>query len=372
MAWAKRIAIMCTLLAGTTATAHAANAGTPDPPPVLVVAHRGFSADAPEHTGAAYDRAVWAGADVIECDVQVTADDQLVCVHDATVDRTTGGTATGPIDSFTLAQLREMDFGSWFGPEFAGAKIVTLDEQLSCYHAADPTVQFYIETKTQPDQGDVMETTLVELLRSHDLIPTGEPDVRTSPVIIQSFDASSLATVRSMAPSLPTAQLLAATTAEIDAGQLPPVDVLAPSNAVLTSHPDLIDRAHAAGLEVHTWTVDDPAQIQSLVDQGIDGFFTNDSATGRSVVDAAGRGSGRTPLDVGNPPPAGPSAVPSCPAGMGVGLTAAATTDTTALVASPDDTSSESGASSSWIFLVVGAAVVVGAAALLTTRARRR
>jgi hypothetical protein len=58
-----------------------------------------------------------------------------------------------------------MDFGSWFGPEFAGAKVVTLDEQISCYGAADPTLQFYVETKTQPDQGDRMETRLVDLLR---------------------------------------------------------------------------------------------------------------------------------------------------------------------------------------------------------------
>lgn len=372
MRWRPVLAIACALLAGMTTTTTAANAGTAERPPVLVVAHRGFSAEAPEHTGAAYDRAMWAGADVIECDLQLTADEQLVCLHDPSVDRTTGGTATGPVDSFTLAQLREMDFGSWFGPEFAGARIVTLDEQLSCYRAADPTVQFYIETKTQPDQGTAMETTLVDVLRSHGLIPTGEPDVRRAPVIVQSFDASSLATVHSMAPSLPTAQLLAASTPEIDAGQLPDVDVLAPSVAVLASHPDLIGNAHAAGMEVHTWTVDDPALMGSLVDQGVDGFFTNDTATGRSVVDAAGRGSGRGALDVGDPPPAETSAVPSCPAGMGIGLTAAATTDTTALVAAPDDTAPDDGGGSSWIFLVVGAAVVVGAAGLLAGRARRR
>jgi glycerophosphoryl diester phosphodiesterase len=348
----------------------------PDRPPVLVVAHRGDSAHAPEHTGAAYDRGVWAGADVIECDLQLTADDELVCVHDPNVDRTTGGTATGPVDSFTLAQLREMDFGTWFGPEFAGAKVVTLDEQLACYRAADPTLQFYIETKTQPDQGTAMETRLVEVLRENDMVPAGEPDTRSSPVIIQSFDAASLQTVRGLAPSLPTAQLLAATTPEIDAGQMPEVDVLAPSDEVLAAQPDLIARAHAAGLEVHTWTVDDPATIQSLVDQGIDGFFTNDPGVGRGVVDTAGLGTGRTPLEVGTPPPA-LSEVPSCPAGMGAGLRAATTTET--ITAEPDEVAGDATTSTSddasntvWIVLAVVAGVLVLAAVGFTLVRRRR
>ncbi len=70
--------------------------------PVLVVGHRGASAFAPEHTGPAYDRAVRAGVDVLECDLQLTADEQLVCVHDTTVDRTTGGTHLGRVDQYTL------------------------------------------------------------------------------------------------------------------------------------------------------------------------------------------------------------------------------------------------------------------------------
>ena len=283
--------------AGTTGTTQDQNAARP---PVLVVGHRGASAKAPEHTGASYDRAVWAGVDVLECDLQLTADRQLVCMHDPTVDRTTGGTATGPVDSFTLAQLRQMDFGSWFGPEFAGAKVVTLEEQISCYRATDPTLQFYIETKTQPDQGDTMETELVALLQRLDVVPEFAGPVRSSPVIIQSFDADSLATVRRLAPELPTAYLVGVPTPELDAGQFPDVDVLAPSTDVIAASPGLISAAHAAGLEVHTWTVDDPAQMTSLIDAGVDGFFTNDPATGRAVVDQAGLGSGREPLDIGD------------------------------------------------------------------------
>jgi glycerophosphoryl diester phosphodiesterase len=332
-------------------------------PPVLVVAHRGASAEAPEHTGPAYDRAMWAGADVQECDLQLTADEQLVCLHDPTVDRTTGGSATGPVDSFTLAELRAMDFGSWFGPEFAGAKVVTLEEQIACYRGADPTMQFYIETKTQADQGDRMETRLVEVLDQLDAIPTGTRDVRTSPVIIQSFDAQSLTTVRSLAPSLPTALLVGALTPEIEAGQFPDVEVIAPNADILTARPDLVAAGHAAGLEVHTYTVDDPAEITALVDNGVDGFFTNDPATARTVVDQAGRGSGRKPIAVGSPAPSEPSALTTCPAGMGVGLNPlsaeVATDDTTDTSADPIGPESNEGIPAWILVMAIAAAVAI-------------
>jgi glycerophosphoryl diester phosphodiesterase len=354
---------------GTTTTAAS------DAPPVLVVAHRGASATAPEHTGPAYDRAVLAGADVLECDVQVTADDQLVCVHDATVDRTNGGTPSGAVGDFTLDELREMDFGAWFGPEFAGTRIVTLDEQLSCYSAIDPTMQLYIETKTAADAGDHMETLLVEVLDAHGLIPDGEPDARESPVIIQSFDSTSLETVRELAPGLPLAFLLNATTPEIDAGQLPDVDVLAPNAAVLQA-PDLVTTAHDAGLEVHTWTVDDPAQITALIDAGIDGFFTNTPEVARGVVDDAGRGSGRETVEASDS-----ATVPDCPDGMGVGLAAAEETTTTGPAdtaqedddqAASDDTDDGDDSGAPIVPIVIGALVVAAVVAFLVVRSQRR
>jgi glycerophosphoryl diester phosphodiesterase len=303
-----------------------AGAGQGDqPPPVLVVAHRGASKSAPEHTGAAYDQAVRAGADVLECDLQMTSDQQLVCLHDTTVDRTTGGTHTGRVDSYTLDQLRDMDFGSWFGPEFAGAKIVTLEEQIRCYRSIDPKLQFYVETKAPAEYGGRMEPALVDVLNRLDLIPAplpdGSPDVRGSAVIVQSFDINSLATMRQIASSLPLAYLSAAApdpgaTSQVD------LDVLAPQDQVVLSTAGLIDTAHADGREVHTWTVDDPTEMGTLIQDGIDGFFTNDPATARSVVDQAGRGSGRSERPIGAGA-AGSSEKPAeCPDGMGVGFTA--------------------------------------------------
>jgi glycerophosphoryl diester phosphodiesterase len=375
----RRRVLALTVLVLLSALPAPAHAGPPEPAatqPVLVVAHRGASAEAPEHTGPAYDRAVQEGADMVECDLQLTADEQLVCIHDATVDRTTGGAVVGPVDSFTLAQLREMDFGSWFGPEFAGARVVTLDEQLACFRAIDPTITYYIETKTllQPDQADrddLMERELVDVLRRHDLIPTLPGPVRSSPVLIQSFDLESLETVRRLAPELPTAYLLSVPTDDVVAGRFPDVDVLAPSALVIETSPELVARAHAAGLEVHTWTVDDPAQMTAMIDAGVDAFFTNDPATGRAVVDGAGRGSGRTPAAAPGDQPAEQTAVESCPPGMGVGLQAIGADE-------PPPAESESESSDGvqlpgWIVIaVVLAGLVLGAVLFERSRAAAR
>ena len=172
-----------------------------------MISHRGASAEAPEHTFAAYDRAVEEHTDVLECDLQLTADGVLVCMHDTTVDRTTGGASTGRVDSFTLEQLRAMDFGSWFDPKYAGAAIVPFEEQLRCYRKAAPGVQFYAETKAPSEYGGRMEPALVDLLRKLELVPGGSADAHAAPVIIQSFDLQSLITVKQLAPSLPTALL---------------------------------------------------------------------------------------------------------------------------------------------------------------------
>src|SRR5690606_24252570 len=85
-----------------------------DPAPVLVIAHRGASAYAPEHTTAAYDLALAAGADYIEQDLQLTADGELIVLHDETLERTTGGAHTGHVGDMPFADLADCDVGSWF------------------------------------------------------------------------------------------------------------------------------------------------------------------------------------------------------------------------------------------------------------------
>ena len=117
---------------------------------IYVAAHRGWSEKYPENTMLAYRKAAELGVDQIEIDVRVTKDDQLVIIHDATVDRTTNG--SGRVDSMTLEELRALDAGSWKGEEFAGERIPTLDEFIA-FAVSLPEMTFDIELKEYPDEG---------------------------------------------------------------------------------------------------------------------------------------------------------------------------------------------------------------------------
>ena len=266
--------------------------------PVVVLAHRGASYDAPEHTFPAYDRAVRADADFLECDLQLTKDGVLVCVHDTTVTRTTGGRQTGRVDSYTLAQLRKMDFGSWFNtsnptratPEFAGARIVPLEEQITCYRKVAPNMRFHLETKAPGEYGGKLEPQLVKVLRKHRLLGSG--DIQTSRVIVQSFELSSLEAMSKLAPTVPRAFLFSANVDPARAqGDFPSyVDAVGPAYQYLLAHPLFPSLVHEKGLEVHTYTVDEEATMERLLDLGVDGIFTNRPDVLRRVVDARGIG----------------------------------------------------------------------------------
>ena len=95
-------------------------------PQVVAIAHRGLNREYPENTLPAFEAALQRGADFVEVDTRTTADGALVVIHDSTVDRTTNG--TGPVSSFTLAEIRALDAGSWFAPQYAGLRVPTFEE----------------------------------------------------------------------------------------------------------------------------------------------------------------------------------------------------------------------------------------------------
>jgi glycerophosphoryl diester phosphodiesterase len=228
---------------------------------VAIIAHRGASGHAPEHTFAAYDRAVELGADYLEQDLQVTADGELVVLHDATLDRTTDG--GGRVDERTLAEVKALDAGAWFGPGFAGQRVLTLDEVLTRYGHAQ---RYYIETKA-PD----IEARLVALLDSHGLLEAGHWQV-----LIQSFEPAHLRRIRELAPRLPLIQLVShhdpALLARLDEVSAYAAGI-GPSRALVDA--PLVTEAHARGLAVHPYTADDPEELARLVGLGVDGVFTN-------------------------------------------------------------------------------------------------
>jgi len=266
--------------------------------PIVNIGHRGASAYAPEHTFASYDLALRLGADYIEQDLQLTSDGVLVVLHDSTLDRTARGDAancTGPVSGRTLSQIKTCDVGIWFNeanpamarPEYVGLRIPALDEVFERYGRR---VNYYIETKS-PEASDHMEERLLALLERHRLL---KPAARRWRVVIQSFSAASLQKLHTLEPSLPL--ILLGVAFGTDAQLEQSLDAVAPYAVGIGPAVELMDvsvvgQAHARCLVVHPWTVDEPSDMSSLVDLGVDGMFTNapdalDEVLGRRALRA--------------------------------------------------------------------------------------
>ena len=239
----------------------------------VVIAHRGASAYAPEHTFAAYDLALQMGADYIEQDLQMTSDGVLVVMHDDTLERTASGAGcTGRVILRSLEEVRHCSAGRWFGPEFEGERIPTLDEVLERYSAR---ARFYIETKN-PEEAPGMETKLVAALETHGLVTSSRAGSLPG-VIIQSFSAASLRLVAQLAPALPRVQLIENLRSNTITARLGDIARYAhgigPSRRSVDAA--LMDAARIHDLAVHPYTVNDEAEMLRLLALGVDGMFTD-------------------------------------------------------------------------------------------------
>jgi len=253
-----------------------------------VIAHRGASGTLAEHTLAAYRLAIEEGADGLECDVRLTADGQLVCVHDRTVDRTSNG--RGAVSALTLEQLSAFDFGSWksegSGPDHGS--VLTLERLLELATGCGRRLELAIETKHPIRQGGRLERALIELLHRFDLVTpsSGEP----SPVRIMSFSQLSLRRVRALAPGIPTVYLLEHVLPWFRGGRLPyGARIAGPGIDLIRAHPGYVAALHHAGQQVRVWTVDDPADVELCLRLGVDTIISNHP--GR-VLDQLGRRDG--------------------------------------------------------------------------------
>ncbi|NNC23564.1 glycerophosphodiester phosphodiesterase [Salinisphaera sp. USBA-960] len=241
------------------------------------IAHRGASGHAPEETMQAFEQAVQAGADYLELDVQMTSDGHLVATHDTTIDRTTDG--EGKLGEHTLAQLKELDAGSWFNRKhpdraddaYAGAKLLTLDEIIEHFGADE---KYYIETKS-PQLYPGVEKKLVEILESHDLIAQNR-------VVLQSFRSDSLKRLHALNSDIPLVRLVWYSS-ETEGGDFEAIGEYADgigTNYVNKSGREVISstfvhKAHEADLFVHVYTINDETVMNRLMDWGVDGIFTN-------------------------------------------------------------------------------------------------
>jgi glycerophosphoryl diester phosphodiesterase len=252
----------------------------------LVFAHRGSSIAEPEHTLAAYMRAIKEGADGVECDVRLTRDGHLVCVHDRRLDRTSNG--SGVVSTHTLAQLGELDFGSWHpGPgdedddelvydvaEGGRVRILTLDRLLEAVIDARRPMRLLIETKHPTRYGPAVEERVIAALRRYGL---HEPE-RHQPVevTVMSFSTMAIRRVRRLAPRLPTVMLMELLPAGLRGGRLPfGSGIGGPGVRLLRAHPELAHRLHERGHQVYVWTVNRSADLDMAIELGVEGVITD-------------------------------------------------------------------------------------------------
>jgi glycerophosphoryl diester phosphodiesterase len=245
---------------------------------IQVVAHRGSSDDAPEHTLSAYKRAIEDGADALECDVRLTRDGHLVCVHDRRIDRTSSG--RGVLSTLELADLKELDWGSWRDtwedfedpeiPDRDRSHILTLEALLSAVKDAGRRIEVAVETKHPTRYAGLVERRLVHLLDHF-----GWSGSR-SPVRMMSFSQISLRRMRDLAPDLRTVFLMERVPVRFRNGALPPyVPIAGPSIEIVRAHPGYVARAHARRKQVHVWTVDRLDDVALCVELGVDAIITN-------------------------------------------------------------------------------------------------
>lgn len=224
-------------------------------PPELM-AHRGNSGLAPENTLAAFAKAVESGADWTELDVHLSADGEIVVMHDPTVDRTTDG--SGAIVEMTLAQIKKLDAGSWFGPEFAGEKVPTLREVIDL---VGDRIRLNVEIKSMDNP--LTAAKVIEALAEGGVIERS---------MVCSFGLETILEARRLWPDGCLA-LISGHAGDLEA-------VLRhglPWFNVEYHHVDeaLIRRAHEAGVRVSIWTMDEPECWDYYAGLGVDIICTN-------------------------------------------------------------------------------------------------
>lgn len=238
---------------------------------VVVIAHRGFSAIAPENTLVAVEKALEIGVDMIEIDVHLSVDSVVVLMHDRDVDRTTNG--SGDVRRLPLEEIQDLDAGSWFSPEFRKEPVPTLQEVIEL---VDGKATLLIEIK---EPGDGIEEGIARLIKEYKAYNW---------CIVQSFKHSAIKNMKEADRRVRRHQLVVGNIT------LLPIHLAYPSffgirggrthlyDDVRAINPNYeylskstIDKIHAHGRKVFAWTVDDEDDMESLIDMGVDGLITN-------------------------------------------------------------------------------------------------
>ena len=270
------------------------------PSGIEVVAHRGVSAETPEHTLAAYQQALTVGADAVECDVRMTRDGVLVCVHDRRINRTSTG--RGVVSALDLAELEQhrvvhrrprgaairgrppraaVEEDDDEEADQNAGRVLTLDRLLDYVTASPRRVRLAIETKHPTRHAGQVEAALLTSLRRFGLLAGGRPlEWSGRPAVrVMSFSPTALRRVRVLAPDLPTVHLVRQILPRTRTRTvLPAGTAVGPSLALLRRAPGLVGRLHRADLQVHVWVVNRPRDMHFALSLGVDAIITDEAA----------------------------------------------------------------------------------------------
>ncbi|MGE8207693.1 glycerophosphodiester phosphodiesterase family protein [Heyndrickxia sp. NPDC080065] len=230
----------------------------------LLIAHRGASSVAPEHTMASYKKAIDLRADYIEIDLRMTKDGHLIALHDDTVDRTTNG--KGDVKNLSLKEIKKLDAGSWFNKKFKREKVPTIDE---IFDKFGNKTNYYIETRLVNDK-TLMEKKLLKTIKKKKI---------KSKIIIESYSTRSLERVHELNSKIPLIQLLLyKNNEEFTSSNISKWKKYASGVGINaeTANKELIKLLHKNHLLVHTFFFENEKKgTKNVIDLGVDGIFTN-------------------------------------------------------------------------------------------------
>lgn len=255
----------------------------------LFFAHRGGAKLAPENTLAAFEKGVALGADALELDIQTTREGELVVIHDATVDRTTNG--TGPVSTFTLAELRKLDAGYRFTPDEGqtfpfrgkGHSILTLSEVFERF----PTLRVNIDLKESTAVRERRLWELIRKMRIEERVLVASGDLHEPILRFRHFSGGRVATSASEKEIRTFVLTHFARATRLlrpayDALQVPEMH-----RGVRVVSASMVEAAHLLGLEVHVWTVDERETMERLLSWGVDGIMSDRPDVLAQVMTAA-------------------------------------------------------------------------------------
>ena len=246
---------------------------------VKVIAHRGACKVAPQNTMPAFEKGLELNVDGFETDVHLTADGVPVLCHDYEIEETSDG--HGTITSMTLDELRQFDFGGYFGEDFKGTPIPTLDEFLTlCEDDSVEVMNIEIKPSKENDMTVVHKT--IEAVKAHGLFDK---------LLISSFSAKMLIESKKIDKNCKTAFLYSPkekivvkilfTAAKFARGL--GVSALHPHFSLVT--PQYVKKAHALGIEVNPWTVNKEGDIRRMIKYGVDGIITDYPEVVHKIID---------------------------------------------------------------------------------------